>query len=125
MKKIGNVQTVSLTFRPSVYIFDEIKYQLIFNRIIDHSEIQKAIGELGKEVSLIQQVRRLAAQTGREQSQRDLAMVNDLVEDLSHLYTEWESYATEIKNGSGKMRVRGTEVHFVKPRVVEFQNDKE
>lgn len=125
MKKIGNVQTVSLTFRPSVYVFDEIKHQLIFNRIIDHSEIQKVIGELGKEISLIQQIRRLAAQTGKEEAKRDLSMVNDLVSDLSHLYTEWESYATEIKNGSGKMRVRGTEIHFVKPRVVEFPNDKE
>lgn len=125
MKKIGNVQTVSLHFRPSVYVFDEIKHQLIFNRIIDHSEIQKVIGELGKEVSLIQQVRRLAAQTGKEEAKRDLAMVNDLVADLSDLYTKWELYATEIKNGSGKMRVRGTEIHFVKPRVVEFPNDKE
>ena len=60
MKKIGNIQTVELMFRPSVYVFDEIQQRLIFNRILDNADIQRAIGELGKEASQIAMIRNLA-----------------------------------------------------------------
>ena len=122
MKKIGNVQTVELMFRPSVYVFDEIQHRLIFNRILDNADIQRAIGELGKEASQITMIRKLANKVKTDMSERELMWANVLVEDLSHIYVNIVTYAEDIKNGSGKIIYRNTTITFMKPRVVEFAN---
>ena len=122
MKKIGNIQTVELMFRPSVYVFDEIQHRLIFNRILDNADIQRAIGELGKEASQIARIRNLANKVKTDMSERELMWANALVEDLSHIYIHIATYAEDIKNGSGKIIYRNTTITFMKPRVVEFAN---
>ena len=122
MKKIGNIQTIELMFRPSVYVFDEIQHRLIFNRILDNADIQRAIGELGKEASQIAMIRKLANKVKTDMSERELMWANVLVEDLSHIYVNIVTYAEDIKNGSGKIIYRNTTITFMKPRVVEFAN---
>lgn len=122
MKKIGNIQTIELMFRPSVYVFDEIHHRLIFNRILDNADIQRAIGELGKEASQIAKIRNLANKVKTDMSERELMLANALVEDLSHIYVNIATYAEDIKNGSGKITYRNTTIAFMKPRVVEFAN---
>ena len=122
MKKIGNIQTIELMFRPSVYVFDEIQHRLIFNRILDNADIQRAIGELGKEASQIAMIRNLANKVKTDMSERELMWANALVEDLSHIYINIDTYAEDIKNGSGKIIYRNTTITFMKPRVVEFDN---
>ncbi len=120
MKKIGHVQMVALKFNPSVYIFDEIRHKLIFNRIINESEIQLAIGELGREASAIRNIRAVAASSGSPETLRDLEFAEKLVSELTHIYYDVESHTNIIKNGSGKLIYGCTEVRFVKPRMVEF-----
>mgnify|MGYP003589899309 FL=1 len=122
MKKIGNIQTIELMFRPSVYVFDEIQHRLIFNRILDNADIQRAIGELGKEASQIAMIRNLANKVKTDMSERELMWANALVEDLSHIYVTIATYAEDVKNGSGKITYRNTTITFMKPRVVEFAN---
>lgn len=122
MKKIGNIQTIELMFRPSVYVFDEIQHRLIFNRILDNADIQRAIGELGKEASQIAMIRNLANKVKTDMSERELMWANALVEDLSHIYINIATYAEDIENGSGKIIYRNTTITFMKPRVVEFAN---
>lgn len=109
-------------FRPSVYVFDEIQHRLIFNRILDNADIQRAIGELGKEASQIAMIRNLANKVKTDMSERELMWANALVEDLSHIYVNIATYAEDIKNGSGKITYRNTTITFMKPRVVEFAN---
>ena len=122
MKKVGNIQTIELMFRPSVYVFDEIQHRLIFNRILDNADIQRAVGELGKEASQIAMIRNLANKVKTDMSERELMWAYALVEDLSYIYINIDTYAEDIKNGSGKIIYRNTTITFMKPRVVEFAN---
>ena len=74
MKKIGNVQTVCLVYRPSVYTFDEITHTLIFNRQLTSGDIKKVIIEFGKEITALKNVRAVANAIGSLETQRDLDM---------------------------------------------------
>ena len=122
MKKLGNVQIVKLIFRPSVYTFDEITFSLIFNRILGEEDLQRAIGELGKEASEIRNVRVIAAQSGTPAAIRELTHVNGLVEDLTEIYNTIQELKKHIVNGSGTIMVGNTTLKFNKPRLVEFKD---
>lgn len=124
MKKIGNVQIISLQFRPTVYTFDEITHKLIFNRVLSSAELQLAVGEIGKEISTIRNIRKIAAQGRHPEALRELSMVEALVADLSYMYNNINEFLPCVNNGSGKMVRNYTTLTFVKPRVVEFENAK-
>lgn len=120
MKKIGNVQTVRLVYRPSVYTFDEITHTLIFNRQLTAGDIKKVIVEFGKEITAIKNVRAVANTLGTLQTKRELDMVVQLEQDLIAIYNNLDDLSGNIINGSGKIELNNTLIKFYKPKMVDF-----
>ena len=123
MKKIGNVQMVSLVYRPSVYTFDEITHTLIFNRQLTSTDIKKVIVEFGKEINKLIKVRAVANALKTQQSQRELDMAVKLEQDLIIIYNNVDDLSCNVINGSGKIELNNTSIKFYKPRVVDFNED--
>ena len=123
MKKIGNVQTVCLVYRPSVYTFDEITHTLIFNRQLTAGDIKKVIIEFGKEITALKNVRAVANAIGSLETQRDLDMAVKLEQDLIIIYNNVDDLSCNVINGSGKIELNNTSIKFYKPRVVDFNED--
>lgn len=121
LKNTGVGQLVVLKFSPTVYNFDNVEHYLTFKQQLEETDILQVIYELGKEVSLIKQVRAINATTKAEAAVREYAYICELEKDLISICTNIAEHVQGIKHGSGMITCGHTCIKFRKPKLLGFK----
>lgn len=114
--KIGNVQIASYTYSPDLYWPNQIKHHLVFNRLLEVSDLQQLIASFGEEILAIKNIRTIARHMD-EKAHEEWMQAEDAYREICSLWSKVAEY-TEMP---AKIEFGNTTIKFMKPRVMEFK----